>query len=226
MSIIIDLILVAIIAFCAWNGYRKGFILGISGIIALIISFYGAQLVADTYSQEFTSMLRPFVSGIVDGAVSEAQSENEEQYEQNDVYGVTYDALGNIGILKSAAHNIAEEIAEKVERTGQSMREEIVNVLCSKIAYVLTAIIVFLLILIIFTVIANILNLAFKLPGLEFINDILGTVFGLAKGIILVLTIAWVMRYMGFLVKEDVVNKTVLLEWFMEHNLVAKFFGF
>ena len=106
------------------------------------------------------------------------------------------------------------------------MREEIVNVLCSKIAYVLTAIIVFLLILIIFTVIANILNLAFKLPGLEFINDILGTVFGLAKGIILVLTIAWVMRYMGFLVKEDVVNKTVLLEWFMEHNLVAKFFGF
>ena len=25
------------------------------------------------------------------------------------------------------------------------------------------------------------------------------------------------MRYMGFLVKEDVVNKTVLLEWFMDH---------
>lgn len=226
MSIIIDLILLAIIAFCAWNGYRKGFIMGISGILALVIAFYGAQIVADTYSQEFTSMLEPFVSGIVDSAVAGAQEENETQYEENDVYGVTYDALGNIGILKSAAEDIAEEIAEKVERTGQTMREEIVRVLSSKIAYVLTAIIVFLLILIVFTVIANILNLAFKMPGLEFINEIFGGVFGLAKGIIIVLVIAWVMRYLGVLVDEDIVNKTVLLEWLMEHNLVANFFGF
>ena len=58
MSLIIDLILIAIVAFCAWNGYRKGFIMGISGILALIVAFYGAQIVADTYSQEFTSMLK------------------------------------------------------------------------------------------------------------------------------------------------------------------------
>ena len=226
MSIIIDLILVAIIAFCAWNGYRKGFIMGISGILALIIAFYGAQIVADTYSQEFTSMLKPFVSGIVDNAVASTQEENSAQYEENDVYGVTYDALGNIGVLKTAAEDIAQEIAEKVERTGQTMREEIVNVLCSKIAYVLTAIIVFLLVLIVFTVIANILNLAFKLPGLEFINEIFGGIFGFIKGAIIVVTIAWVMRYLGVLVDEDIVNKTVLLEWLMEHNLVTKFFGF
>lgn len=226
MSIIIDLILLAIIAFCVWNGYRKGFIMGISGILALIIAFYGAQIVADTYSQEFTSMLKPFISGVVDSAVAGAQEENSVQYEENDVYGVTYDALGNIGILKTAAEDIAQEIAEKVERTGQTMREEIVNVLSSKIAYVLTAIIVFLLILIVFTVIANVLNLAFKLPGLEMINEILGGVFGLAKGVIIVLVIAWVMRYLGVLVDEDIVNKTVLLEWLMEHNLVSNFFGF
>ena len=34
------------------------------------------------------------------------------------------------------------------------------------------------------------------------------------------------MRYLGVLVDEDIVNKTVLLEWLMEHNLVTKFFGF
>ena len=226
MSLIIDLILIAIVAFCAWNGYRKGFIMGISGILALIIAFYGAQIVADTYSQEFTSMLKPFVSGVVDAAVADVQIGGEGGYDNEEVYDVTYDALGNIGILKSAARDIANEIAERVERTGQTMREEIVSVLCSKIAYVLTSVIVFLLILIVFTVIANILNLAFKLPGLEFINETLGALFGFAKGAIIVIAIAWVMRYLGVLIGEDVVNKTMLLEWLMEHNLVTKFFGF
>ena len=226
MSLIIDLILIAIVAFCAWNGYRKGFIMGISGILALIVAFYGAQIVADTYSQEFTSMLKPFVSGVVDAAVADVQIGGEEGYDNEEVYEVTYDALGNIGILKSAAQDIANEIAERVERTGQTMREEIVSVLCSKIAYVLTSVIVFLLILIVFTVIANILNLAFKMPGLEFINESLGALFGFAKGAIIVVAIAWVMRYLGVLVDEDIVNKTVLLEWLMEHNLVTKFFGF
>ena len=226
MSLIIDLILIAIVAFCAWNGYRKGFIMGISGILALIVAFYGAQIVADTYSQEFTSMLKPFVSGVVDAAVADVQIGGEDGYDNEEVYEVTYDALGNIGILKSAAQDIAKEIAERVERTGQTMREEIVSVLCSKIAYVLTSVIVFLLILIVFTVIANILNLAFKMPGLEFINESLGALFGFAKGAIIVVAIAWVMRYLGVLVDEDIVNKTVLLEWLMEHNLVTKFFGF
>lgn len=226
MSLIIDLILIAIVAFCAWNGYRKGFIMGISGILALIVAFYGAQIVADTYSQEFTSMLKPFVSGVVDAAVADVQIGGEDGYDNEEVYEVTYDALGNIGILKSAAQDIANEIAERVERTGQTMREEIVSVLCSKIAYVLTSVIVFLLILIVFTVIANILNLAFKMPGLEFINESLGALFGFAKGAIIVVAIAWVMRYLGVLVDEDIVNKTVLLEWLMEHNLVTKFFGF
>jgi len=226
MSLIIDLILIAIVAFCAWNGYRKGFIMGISGILALIVAFYGAQIIADTYSQEFNSMLKPFVNGIVDSAVAKVQEENVGAFNEEDVYGVTYDALGNLGILKSAAQDIAEDIAEKVERTGQTMREEIVGVLCSKIAYILTAVVVFLLILIVFTVITNILNLAFKLPGLEFINELFGALFGFAKGAVIVVAIAWIMRYLGVLVDEDIINKTMLLEWLMDHNLVTKFFGF
>ena len=81
-------------------------------------------------------------------------------------------------------------------------------------------------ILIVFTVIANIINLAFKLPGLEFINELFGALFGFAKGAVIIVAIAWVMRYLGVLIDEDIVNKTVLLEWLMDHNLVTKFFGF
>ena len=66
MNIIIDLLLIGILALCVWNGYRKGLILGISGILALVVAFYGANLIAETYSSEFTSMGEHFIAVFVD----------------------------------------------------------------------------------------------------------------------------------------------------------------
>ena len=128
--------------------------------------------------------------------------------------------------MKGAADNIAEEIEERIKETGQQLRETLVAVLCSKLAYVATAVIAFLFIIIIFTVVGNVLNLAFKLPGLEFINYLFGTLFGLAKGLIFAFALAWVLRYTGFIFGEKTVEDTILLKWMMEHNLLAHFFGF
>lgn len=226
MKYVLDLVLVAIIALCAWNGYRKGFILGVSGILALIVAFYGAHLLADAYSQEFTSLLEPFVSGIVDSTVEDQTLEENVTEEELDAGDITFASLGKLGIMKGAADNIAEEIEERIKETGQQLRETLVEVLCSKLAYVATAVIAFLLIIIVFTVVANILNLAFKLPGLEFINYLFGTLFGLAKGLIFAFALAWVLRYTGFIFGEKTVEDTILLKWMMEHNLLAHFFGF
>ena len=226
MKDVLDLVLLAIIALCAWNGYRKGFILGVSGILALIVAFYGAHLLADTYSQEFTSLLEPFVSGIVDSAVEDQTLEENVSEEELNASDITAVSLGKLGIMKSAADNIADEIDQRIKETGQQLRETLVEVLCSKLAYVATAVIAFLLIIIIFTVVANILNLAFKLPGLEFINYLFGTLFGLAKGLIFAFAIAWVLRYTGFIFGEKTIEDTILLQWLMEHNLLAHFFGF
>ncbi len=226
MKYVLDLVLVAIIALCAWNGYRKGFILGVSGILALIVAFYGAHLLADAYSQEFTTLLEPFVSGIVDSTVEDQTLEENVTEEELDAGDITFASLGKLGIMKGAADNIAEEIEERIKETGQQLRMALVEVLCSKLAYVATAVIAFLLIIIIFTVVANVLNLAFKLPGLEFINYLFGTLFGLAKGLIFAFALAWVLRYTGFIFGEKTVEDTILLKWMMDHNLLAHFFGF
>lgn len=69
MNWVIDGVLVLIVAFFAWRGYRNGFIRGIFGILAVVIAIYGANLAASAYSSEFTGMLKPFVGGVVDKAV-------------------------------------------------------------------------------------------------------------------------------------------------------------
>ncbi|NLV50937.1 MAG: CvpA family protein [Clostridiales bacterium] len=235
MTVIIDLVLVAILAVSGWSGYRKGFILGLSGVLALIIAFYGANLVAETYSSEFTVILEPFVSGLVDKAVDDAAEKVEEtDYQGNDetegmknkkVYDVSFESLRKLGILKTAAENISNEISESVTEVGQNLKNTLVKKLCSTIAYVITLIVVFILILIVITVIANILNLAFKLPGLELINDILGTALGLLKGLILVFVIAWVLRFTGFLLSEERIDNTFVLKWLIAYNPITAILG-
>jgi uncharacterized membrane protein required for colicin V production len=67
---LIDGILVLIVAFCAWRGFKNGFIRSVFGVLAVIIAIYGANLAAKAYSGEFTGMLEPFVGGIVDKAIT------------------------------------------------------------------------------------------------------------------------------------------------------------
>ena len=229
MNIIIDLVLLGIIALCAWTGYRKGFILGITGIVALVIAFFGANLVAETYASEFNTMLEPFISGIVDESVDEAQAEQNisatDAVSQEEVYNVSYESLRKIGIIKTAASNLAEELSESVSSVGQTLKSALVDQLCQTAGYVLLLFISFVLIVIIFTVIGNVINLAFKLPGLELINDILGTAFGLVKGLVFAFAIAWLLRFTGLLISEETVEKTIVLEWLMEHNPITNIFG-
>lgn len=71
MRIALDIAIVAIVALCAWRGYRAGIINGICGILAIIIAIYGANLIANTYSDELIGALDPFISGIVEGIEGE-----------------------------------------------------------------------------------------------------------------------------------------------------------
>jgi len=231
MHWIIDLILLLIIILCAWRGYRNGLIAGILALCAVLFSVYVADIIADTYSGEFTKMLDPFVAGMVDSAgydeekLAEEEAEEDTDEPQSGVYTVTYRMLKDIGLMKSAAENIAEEIAGEQTETGVELRNAVVERLCKDAAYVLTFVIMFILLVIIFAVIGNLFNLAFNLPGLELIDGVLGTLLGLAKGLVYVFAIAWLLRFTGMLLPEEKVNSTILLKWLMDTCPLVGFLG-
>lgn len=238
MHILIDLVLIAIVAFSAWKGYRKGLILGISGIIALIIAFFGARYVSNNYSQEFVSMLEPFVSGVVDSSLDKSDDNRLEDYEENalegetaqtaapaksqsEEYSITYETLKNLGILRNSADSLTEEITDTVKSAGKTIRAAIVSTLSEKITYVITFALVFIMIVIVFTVLANIINLAFKLPGLDLLNGAGGLIFGLIKGMIFVYLIAWILSYLGVFIGKNLVDDSFFLRFLMDHNLLV-----
>ena len=225
MHWIIDLVLLLIILRCAWRGFRNGLIAGILAICALLFSVYAADILADTYSGEFTKMLEPFVTGVVDTANSTAEDYYEKKGVEPQVYEMTHMTVEGVGFMKSASEIVSKEIAAEETETGSVLRRAIVDKLCTVVAYVLTYIIMFVLLIIIFGVIGNLFNLAFKLPGLELINGVLGTLLGLAKGLVYVFAIAWALRFTGLLLPEEKVNGTILLKWLMDTCPLVSFLG-
>ena len=225
VTLIVDIVLLLIILLCAWRGFRTGLIAGILAVCAVLFSFYAADILADTYSGEFTKMLEPFVSGVVDTASQKAEDYFNEKGKTPGVYEMSMKTMEGIGIMKSAAENVSKQIAEESPELGRELRSVTVERLCAAAAYVLTYAIMFILLIIIFGVIGNLFNLAFKLPGLELVNGVLGTLLGLAKGLLYVFAIAWILRFTGLLFSEEKVDATMLLSRLMKSCPLVTYLG-
>lgn len=239
MHILIDIAIVVIIAGAVWTGYRKGFVLGICGILAIVISFYGANLIADTYYEEFTPILEPFVGGLVDVSVDKTLNPSKNDEEDPDsffsytgetntkeaVYTVTLMSLGRFGLSESAAKPIADIMATQLSEIGPTFRTALTSRLCNTLTKALAFTIVFLLFIIVFTVAANLLNLKLTVPGLDLVNNLIGAGVGFVKAWFIVSLIAWIMRYAGVLFFAEAAQKTWILKFFMNHNIIASILG-
>jgi uncharacterized membrane protein required for colicin V production len=224
VSVAIDAVLVLIVAVTAYKGWRKGFIRGVFGVVAVIVSIFGANLVAKAYSGEFTEMLEPLVGGVVDSAISTVIDAEGTTSDRVSVYDVSYNALKRLGVAEDAAVELAEKVAAEFSGVGQVMSDGLTQKLCHKLAYVAVFLVVFILISILFAVLGNLINFVFSLPGLALPDHIIGLVLGLAKGLIIVFVIAVAMRYLG-IVSGSVIGQTKVLQYILNANPLAKILG-
>jgi uncharacterized membrane protein required for colicin V production len=226
MGAIIDIALLAIISLCAWRGWRKGLILSVSGIVALIVAFYVSNLIADTYSREFVPGLRPFVSGLVDTSVDKVLPTGESvDFNDGDAAKLGGKVVEQMGILGETAKKLSDSIKAEGAENLTELRKTISDLITEKLAYVLVLVASFVLIVIVITVVANVINLAFQLPGLRLVNDIGGAIFGVLKGLIFAWAIAWAISFLGAFLPEDMVKGTVVLEWLITSNPIVAILG-
>jgi len=235
-TLAIDFAVIAIILFCGWRGYRNGLIRGVFGVVTLIVALIIANIVASAYSEEVTDVLSPFVGGVVDSTINKMIGDDEDgddlvlvvEYEpvdhENDTeeFKTVYTALRNIGLPKAAAISIAENASEN--DTKAMLTDFVSERLSSVLAFVALFGIAFLLLAIIFAVVGNLISFVFSLPGLKLVDIFAGIAFGLAKGFLIVLTLATIVRYFGLLALPTLEDTTVL-NYFVNNNLIANMLG-
>lgn len=264
MDTLFDILFVAIIIVCGWAGYKKGLIMGIGGVLVIIVSIYGANLLSHTFSYDVIPALRPFVSGYMDTTyrnsvykqldieIPEEEEDDKEDeegedsdyvfYDQNiqeddrliyslndliemnpeieeDVYIVGY---RDIGISEQTAKRMAADVLERRELDETEDRyDSYVEVLCQKLSFVAGFILIFLLILILLTVVANLPNLSYKIPGADIVNDIAGAVLGLVTGFMFCIILTWVLKFTGIVIGADTLDNTVFVKWFVNRDILG-----
>jgi hypothetical protein len=210
------------------------------GVVSLIVSLLIANIAAQAYADEAKGMLMPFVSGIVDSTLTEMIEDGIEyqhlahDHDIDDIdFGTAYTALRQIGLPEAAAVSIAEQALEAAEQaleadvlggTGAFLSEMIADRLSTSLSFVAVFGVAFLLIAIVFAVIGNLVGVVFALPGLKLVDMITGAVFGLLKGVIIVYTIAVIIRYFGLLALSTL-ERTTVLNYIVNNNPIANMLG-
>lgn len=235
ISLALDLIIAAIVLFCAWRGFKSGIIVSICGVVAILIAICAGNVVSKVYSGEISGMLKTFGAGIIDTATSEAMEytgeDGEDHYvvlgdkDKEDVEAVSYATLLKVGIADSAAKDIASDTGENATEVNQNMRTVMTENLCAKMAYLIVFVIVFALVAIIFAAVGNVVNLSFSIPGIKITDNIVGAAIGFIKGIMIVLVITCALRYFGIILGASAIHKTVITEWLVNSNIIANILG-
>ena len=175
----VDLIIIAIIGVFVYLGYRKGLVKTVFSVVSIFLSAFIATKVYPILSSVMTN------STDIENKISLVVYNNLSKLKIN--------SLEEIPQFSNMPENIKSVISTDVMgATGQKLilqlSDYIVNILlnliCVVVAYIVVSIIV--------SIIGNILESIARLPGLNSINKLGGIIAGLAKGIIVVYLVLFV----------------------------------
>jgi len=229
MHFLADLLILAILGFCIWQGLKRGILGSILAVVFILVAIYGGNIAANNYSDEFTTMFRPFVSGYLDRVEGEVI---EEVVPANMVHFSTEDLLRLDPALEPVIISgvflelgVHEERLDKfvdryeIERDeGLRVNQALTNVLVYALCFLMIFVIGFLLILIALTVIYNIIPFSFRIPRIKLIDMIGGSIIGGAQGLLLVFMLTWLLGYLGFILPEGLLENTFITEFFVRAN--------
>ena len=233
--LIFDLIIIAVLIVSALLGARRGLILSLCGLLAMLVAFVGAGFAARALSPAVADFLEPRFAGAIEEQLNE-QIQNSQV--QNDLTAGTgevtpdalplqdvLDALRDMGFYETLIDSIDKAVEDGMTEVAASAAAQVAAAIAESAAYLIIFLVGFILILLVWKLISHALDLVAKLPGLHFLNKSLGALFGLVQACIVLFIAAWLLQFLGTVFPPDAVEKTYLLKFFMTTNPFALLSG-
>ncbi len=216
--ILIDVVLAAVLILFIWLGSRKGFILTLCSLVAVLVALVGANLIADALAPKAAELLRPRLELSIQQALEEKALEVSAQ----DSLGVA-DALAALrekgGLYEWAAQGLedtlknvpgTDAIAHQASLAAAAVAEQVARGILFSLA--------FLLVLVAWFFISHALDLVSKLPVIDSLNHTLGGVIGGVKGLIVIYIAAWVLCGLTGTISPETAKETYLLSFLLKYS--------
>ncbi len=229
-----DIAILVILAIFALLGARRGLLLSLCGLVAVIVAFFGASIVSDALAPKVADYLEPRFASAIEERLEEQMRETLPSPDQPipDTDGTDniplqsiLDILKDMGLYQSAVDAIHRAVEQGMTDVAAGTAAAVAASVAGNVAHMLLFGLCFILILILWGLLSRALDLVARLPGLHALNKTGGALLGLAKGCIILFLCAWVLRYLGNIIPEEVVSQTRLLQFFMTTNPVTLLLG-
>lgn len=228
MNVILDLLALGILGLCVWNGYRKGFIMSLAGVVILVAALALGGYAAENYSDQLSGYIEPYIGWLstdaADTTLAKAGAGTDEQ-DETKVFGAITDTFEALGISSEAADGLAQKVDALIREKELSVKSGIARVFTQTLTYILVFLAVFAVAALVLTVFANIISAAFGLPVLNAINKIGGITLGAVYGFVLLFAMTWLLRFTGVLISQELLEKTWFVRVFMYINPIRYLLG-
>lgn len=213
MSIIIDLIIVAILAICIFFGYKNG----LTKSIIKIISFFVAIAIAAIF-------FKPLGNYVIE------KTEIDDNIKQSIINLVEKDVEEN-GEVKEESNlpqAMVDYINESVKNAAQEAKTNIVNTAAINISttaiYVGSAIVLFIVARIILMIISALSNILTDLPVIKQFDKTGGIIYGLLKALLIIYVILSIISLISPAIEQTgiikAINKSFIGSFLYNNNIL------
>ena len=245
--ILYDLVIGIVLLLFALRGRKRGLILAVCSLAAVITAFAGASYGADLLTPKVAEVMVPKISSVIEqrihdldvtgtdapggdsSAVDSAEDDPTAEDTQDDAVGLdtVREALSALRLPSGMLQSVEESLGGLKEfgDLPALLSSAIARAAADTLLHLLVFLICFILILLLWRVIGHALDFVARLPVLHFCNKTGGFLFGTCKGIFFFFLLAWILRSVGGIVPDDAVEQTHLLRFFMTTNPLAYIAG-
>ncbi len=220
MSILVDIFVIIIILFSVIFNLKRGFVKSIVGLLSLILTVLLISYVS-----------QPISEFVYDNFIHKSVCESIEENEKNQIDKETknyFDILPDFAkeAAQSAgidANDVSEIIKNNVASGNKTevISRTIVRPAAIKLISIFVDVILFAILMFLFSFISKFICSFFKIPLLNEANKFLGAVLGLLKGIIIAAFVCSLVSYIsetsegGFLIfNKETISNSVLFNFF------------
>ena len=238
MNAVLDIIIVGLLIFCVFLGYKNGFVKTVMSFLSFIIAFVMAKTFSPSLSDFiYSGWVKPnFVAGVtekIEKFLSPSVNLDALVRNPNPPDNFTQ-MLNGYGV---GLPDVNKWLGEAASKGAANLNEYVAANLVEPVAKGISDFLAFAAILIVslllLKIVTSLINRAVKLPGLNFINRTGGILLGFVYGIVLSYIFVFLAYYaLPYLAANapigsvpSVINDTVFFKWFYEHSLIDLIFG-
>lgn len=225
MRFVIETILLIIIFYCTWHGFRRGAVNAGISLMSIVASLAAAMLLSGAISGGAAYIISPFVSGYIDSQYEEKVLENMGIYDIGADEAISAEpelmdeyagkCMLEFGINGDRAEHLSPR-AEEIYGAGDASPTDAVSLaICEAFSFVLCMILMFIIIMIFISLIKQIFNLNFRIQDNVDLDLYGGAAFGCVSGFIYCIFMCWLLSFCGIIIGMDTLNDGLFSRFFL-----------